>query len=397
MRNKNIVIIFFMFVSYAYIVNIINIPERYVVNNVEDFNFYCLPGIKEKIVIETSNSEDKLKSNNVISNIKYEYSIFGIKNIKETIITKIEDIKLIPVGELIGLKLYTNGVLVVGTSNVENINNEIKVQEEILEGDTIVKIDNYNIDSIDEIKELLGKSNGNKLSCTVIRNGECIISNITPIQTGVNEYKLGLWVKDAATGVGTISFYNKEDKSFIALGHGITDGDTGKIIDIDSGEILLSDLISISKGESGIPGEIKGSIVNKKEIGKIYKNTSFGIMGEITSLDSLNLDLTNEYEILIRDKIKTGKATILCELDEGVKEYDIKIKKIYLDNNYDNKSMVIEVIDEELLNKTGGIIRGMSGSPILQDGKIVGIVTNVLISDPKIGYGVFMDLVLNEM
>ena len=120
-------------------------------------------------------------------------------------------------------------------------------------------------------------------------------------------------------------------------------------------------------------------------------------MGEITSLDSLNLDLTNEYEILIRDKIKTGKATILCELDEGVKEYDIKIKKIYLDNNYDNKSMVIEVIDEELLNKTGGIIRGMSGSPILQDGKIVGIVTNVLISDPKIGYGVFMDLVLNEM
>lgn len=397
MRNKNIVIIFLMLVLYAYLINISNIPDKYVVTNIEDFNIYCLPGIKENMVIETSNSEDKSKSNDKISNVKYEYSIFGIKNIKETIVTKIENIKLIPIGKLIGLRLYTNGVLVVGTSNIENINNEIKNQEGILEGDTIIKIGNKVIDSIDEIKDLISNSNGEELTCTLIRNGENIVSTITPIQTGQDEYKLGLWVKDAATGVGTISFMNKEDNSFIALGHGITDGDTGKILDIDSGEILLSDLVSITKGESGIPGEIKGSIVNKKEIGKIVKNTSFGIIGEITNEEGLNLDLNDEYEILTRDKIKLGNATILCELDDGVKEYDVEIKKVYLDNNYDNKSIVIEVTDEELLEKTGGIIRGMSGSPIIQDGKIAGIVTNVLISNPKIGYGVFMDLVLNEM
>ena len=194
-----------------------------------------------------------------------------------------------------------------------------------------------------------------------------------------------------------ISFINKDNNSFVALGHGISDSDTGRMINIDSGEILFSDFVSITKGESGLPGEIKGSIVNKKEIGLIKKNTSFGIMGEISNINSLNLDLTNEYEILSRNKIKEGNAEILCELDDGVKKYSVNIKKIFLDNNYDNKSMIIEVTDEELLNKTGGIIRGLSGAPIIQNGKFIGAVTNVLVQDPKIGYGVFADLMIKEM
>ena len=397
MRNKNIVIIFFMLIMYAYIINIINIPENYIVTELNEYDFFCMPGIKREIVIETSNNTDEsLNDNNGVS-YKYEYSIFGIKNINETVVKKIDDIKLVPIGRLIGLKLYTNGVLVVGTANIENVNNKVSVQENIIEGDTIIKIGNNYIDSIEDIKEIVNCSNGNDLECTIVRDGVNIESVIKPIQTGENEYKLGLWVKDAATGVGTISFINKDNNSFVALGHGISDSDTGRMINIDSGEILFSDFVSITKGESGFPGEIKGSIVNKKEIGLIKKNTSFGIMGEISNINSLNLDLTNEYEILSRNKIKEGNAEILCELDDGVKKYSVNIKKIFLDNNYDNKSMIIEVTDEELLNKTGGIIRGMSGSPILQDEKIVGIVTNVLISDPKIGYGVFMDLVLNEM
>lgn len=395
MKKINIIIIFFMLLVYAYIVNIINIPDKYVITNYEDYNFYTMPGIVLEKVVETT-GDNEVNSVNKQS-IKYKYSLLGIKDIKETIVVKIEDIKLIPVGKLIGLKLYTNGVLVVGTSNIEDINNNIKIQENILEGDMIVKIGDSKISTIEEIKDVIKTNNGDDLKCTVIRDGEEIISTIKPIQTSEKEYKLGLWVKDAATGVGTLSFVNKEDKTFFALGHSITDKDTGKIIDIDSGEIIPSEFVSLTKGEIGKAGEIRGSIINKSKIGEITKNTEYGLIGRITSLSNGNFDFNNELSILPRNKIKLGKAVLMCELDEGIKEYDIEIKKLNMDNNFDNRSMVIEVIDKELIDKTGGIIRGMSGSPIIQDGKIAGIVTNVFISNPKIGYGVFMDLVLNEM
>ena len=395
MKKINIIIIFFMLLVYAYIVNIINIPDKYVITNYEDYNFYTMPGIVLEKVVETI-GDNKVNSINK-QRIKYKYSLFGIKDIKETIVVKLEDIKLIPIGKLIGLKLYTNGVLVVGTSNIEDFNNNIKVQENILEGDMIVKIGDSKISTIEEIKDVIKTNNGDDLKCTVIRDGEEIVSTIKPIQTSEKEYKLGLWVKDAATGVGTLSFVNKEDKTFFALGHSITDKDTGKIIDIDSGEIIPSEFVSLTKGEIGKAGEIRGSIINKSKIGEITKNTEYGLIGRITSLSNGNFDFNNELSILPRNKIKLGKAILMCELDEGIKEYDIEIKKLNLDNNFDNRSMVIEVIDKELIDKTGGIIRGMSGSPIIQDGKIAGIVTNVFISNPKIGYGVFMDLVLNEM
>lgn len=395
MKKINIIIIFLMLLVYAYIVNIINIPDKYVITNYEDYNFYTMPGIVLEKVVETT-GDNEVNSVNKQS-IKYKYSLFGIKDIKETIVVKFEDIKLIPVGKLIGLKLYTNGVLVVGTSNIEDINNNIKIQENILEGDMIVKIGDFKISTIEEIKDVIKTNNGDDLKCTVIRDGEEIISTIKPIQTSEKEYKLGLWVKDAATGVGTLSFVNKEDKTFFALGHSITDKDTGKIIDIDSGEIIPSEFVSLTKGEIGKAGEIRGSIINKSKIGEITKNTEYGLIGRITSLSNGNFDFNNELSILPRNKIKLGKAVLMCELDEGIKEYDIEIKKLNMDNNFDNRSMVIEVIDKELIDKTGGIIRGMSGSPIIQDGKIAGIVTNVFISNPKIGYGVFMDLVLNEM
>lgn len=395
MKKINIIIIFFMLLIYAYIVNIINIPDKYVITNYEDYKFYTMPGIILEKVVETTGDNEENSFNKQC--IKYKYSLFGIKDLKETTVVKIEDIKLIPVGKLIGLKLYTNGVLVVGTSNIEDINNNLKVQENILEGDMIVKIGDSKISTIEEIKDVIKTYSGDDLTCTIIRDGEEITSTIKPIQTSEKEYKLGLWVKDAATGVGTLSFINKDNKTFFALGHSITDKDTGKIIDIDSGEIIPSEFVSLTKGEVGKAGEIRGSIINKSKIGEITKNTEYGLIGKITSLSNGNFDFNNELSILPRNKIKLGKAILMCELDEGIKEYDIEIKKLNLDNNFDNRSMVIEVKDEELINKTGGIIRGMSGSPIIQDGKIAGIVTNVFISNPKIGYGVFMDLVLNEM
>lgn len=199
-------------------------------------------------------------------------------------------------------------------------------------------------------------------------------------------------------GVGTVTFYDPSTKSFGALGHGITDIDTENLINIESGEFITTQILNIKKGETGNPGRIQGTIDNQQNIGTISKNTKFGIYGKVTNPSALNIDLSSEKEIALREEIKEGKATILCNID-GIspKEYEIEIQKIYRENNYDNKSMKIKVTDSELLNKTGGIIQGMSGSPIIQNGKFVGAVTHVLVNNPKEGYAVFGDIMLKQI
>lgn len=387
MKKINIVIIFFAFIIYCYIINIVNIPKKVYISNDDKFNINLMPGIEVEEIIETSNNGNS-------SLEKQEYSIFGIK-IKDVLISKIEKVELSVLGNLIGMRLYTNGVLVVGTSNIEDINKEIKLQKEIVEGDTIVSINNTSIDSIEEINEIVNKSNGEILSCEIVRDGRKILTNIEPIMVDENEYKLGLWVKEAATGVGTISFINKDTNEFLALGHGITDSDTGRLLDINTGEIVLSKIKSIKKGKAGDPGEIEGKVIDNSIIGLVTKNTEFGIIGNI--IDESLVEQENIYKVSTRDKINIGDASILCDVDGNVKEYDIKILSVDIDNNFDNKSMIIEVVDKDLIKKTGGIVRGMSGCPVIQNGKVIGIITNVLISDPKVGYAVFIDLVLNEM
>lgn len=182
------------------------------------------------------------------------------------------------------------------------------------------------------------------------------------------------------------------------FGHGIIDSDTEKLIDIDTGEIVTSDIISITKAETNEPGEIKGVIFNQKEIGKITKNTKVGIYGVLNNLASLNINTEKSMKVASRDEIKVGDAKMICSLN-GIdsKEYSIKIEKIYKNNSYNNKSMLIRVTDKKLKEKTGGIVRGLSGSPIIQNGKFVGAVTNVLVSNPEIGYAVFGDMMIKEM
>ena len=234
----------------------------------------------------------------------------------------------------------------------------------------------------------------------LLRKGKTIVvSNITPVQVSEDEYKLGLWVKDAATGVGTMTFYEPQTQRFALLGHGITDSDTNSLIYIDSGELVTSKLVSIKKGEDGKPGEIRGTILKQNTIGEVYKNTDFGVYGKLTDLTSLNIENSNKYKVALRDEIKEGKATILCAAnnDNKVQEYDIEIEKVYLENDFNNKSMLLRITDESLIEQTGGIIRGLSGAPIMQNGKFVGAITNVLVSNPKLGYGIFADLMIKEM
>ena len=408
-KIKFILTFFLLFLIYSYIVFFDKIPENVFLINDEKLTLRTPPGIEliETTLTNNSNNNEANFANveNISEDINYtniEVKLFGNVSIKNIKIAKLEEIKVVPVGKVIGLKMYTNGVLVVGMSEVEDKNNyKIKPYEtsNIKPGDTILEVNKNIIEDIDNLKQAVNDSNGNEIEITILRNGNIINTNIIPVQTEESKYQLGLWVKDAATGVGTITFYEPESNSFGILGHGITDSDTNNLINIDSGELVTAKVISLKRGEVNIPGEIKGTIVNSQTIGKITKNTQFGVFGNLNNLTALNIDVSKSIEVATREEIEEGEAKILCSTNSSnvSKEYKIEIEKVYRENDYNNKSMLIKITDEELLNETGGIIRGLSGAPIIQNGKFVGAITNVLVSNPKMGYAIFGDMMIKEM
>ncbi len=268
----------------------------------------------------------------------------------------------------------------------------------IEEGDRIISINEKQINTTEELIQTVNASQGKQVTVKYVQEDDTEqVVTMLPAKTKDNEYKLGLWVRDAAAGVGTATFYEPESGMFASLGHGIADIDTGDLITIANGELVTMNLVSIVKGEKGKPGEIRGSIESSQTIGEVYKNTPFGIFGKLNNKNDLKLS-SQAIEIASREEIKTGKAEIICEIEQGNKKrYEKEKKKVYIGNNQDNKSMQIKVTDKELLEKTGGIIQGMSGAPILQNGKLIGAVTHVLVNDPTTGYAVFGDLMLKQM
>ena len=313
---------------------------------------------------------------------------------------KISDIQVIPVGEIVGIKLYTSGVLVVGTSGIEGKDGIIYKPFEntgIQEGDSIIAINNNIVNNTNELIKSINLCDGEKIEITYKRKAEEKKCEIMPIMGKDEKYKIGLWVRDSAAGVGTVSFYSEETQTFAALGHAITDIDTGDIIQTSSGEIDDVNIVSIVKGMEEEPGKIQGVIKGNSTIGNIYKNTEYGIYGVIKNQNNLQIEYSKKMNVAPRQEIALGEATILSNVSGKLKEYKIEIEKTYLNNNYDNKSMLIKVTDPELLNQTGGIIQGMSGSPIIQNGKFCGAVTHVFVNNPTKGYAVFADLMVKQM
>ena len=400
---KMLLLVFFLSIVYSYTLVIEKIPEELVVFEGEDISMNTLLGINIKgeneETLETSSSEvEKISENVGTSNL--EVSLFDAIKIKDVNVNVIPKTKVIPVGNIAGVKLYTSGVLVVGMSEIEGDDNKkYKPYENtgIEEGDTIIKVNDTHINSTDDLIETVNLSKGKDVKVKYIHEEETKECSMTPVKTSNSDYKLGLWVRDSAAGVGTVTFYEPSSKTFGALGHGITDIDTNELINIASGEFITTRILDITKGESGNPGKIQGTVENQTNIGTISKNSRFGIYGKVDNLSSLDIDVSKEMEVALRKEIQTGKATILCSLDnQKPQEYEIEIEKIFKENNYDNKSMLIKITDERLLEKTGGIIQGMSGSPIIQNGKFVGAVTHVLVNNPQEGYAVFGDIMLKQ-
>lgn len=403
------ILLFVLLLIYIYIASISLFPKSIILMQGESLNLATLWGInvnetkntnpnlgkytKEKIIQTSSNPE--ASETKEIGKIELSFNLLNNINLKEVSVSVIPKITVIPLGNAIGLKLYTEGVLIVGMTDIEGTKPYEKAG--IKEGDRIIYINDKKISSTQDLVETINSSNGKEVYIKYIRENTEETTSIIPTKTQNNEYKLGLWVRDAAAGVGTATFYVPSTGMFATLGHGITDIDTGDLITISNGELVTTNIVSIKKGEKGNPGEIKGSIEGGSKLGDITKNTSFGIYGKVTNKNRLKIT-EQEMEVLNRSEIKQGKAQIICELEsENKKSYDIEIEKIYTANNKDNKSMLIKITDKELLEKTGGIIQGMSGSPIIQNGKFVGAVTHVMVNDPTKGYAVFADMMLKQM
>lgn len=397
---KKIIIITFLLIIYAYVCNISLLPSNYIIMQGENLRLYTLLGIRlieesSYQTLQTSSTLEQEKKNK-IGKVSFRLNLFNLIPLKNIDVNVIPKTTVVPMGNAIGMKLYTAGVLVVGMSEIEG--KKPYENSGIKEGDRIIQINQNQIDNTDDLMKAVNKSDGNNISIKYVRDEKTITTSIKPLKNSSNEYKIGLWVRDAAAGVGTLTFYEPSSGMFATLGHGIMDIDTAELIKIANGELVTTNILSINKGTKGNPGEIRGTIEAGHTIGSISKNTKFGVFGTINKTPYLNTSNTNEVQVALREEIKTGKALIICELENGKKEYyDIEIQRIFISNNKDNKSMLIKVTDKKLLEKTGGIIQGMSGAPIIQNGKFVGAVTHVLVNDPTIGYGVFADIMLKQM
>ncbi|UII54792.1 SpoIVB peptidase [Cytobacillus spongiae] len=322
--------------------------------------------------------------------------------IKKVDVNVLKDFKIIPGGQSIGVKLNTVGVLVVGHHQVNTSSGKASPGETagIQVGDIITSINGEKIEKMADVAPFVqdaGES-GKSLNITLKREEGEVKTELTPLkEDGGNMYKLGLYIRDSAAGIGTMTFYHPESKKYGALGHVISDMDTKKPIVVEDGQILRSTVTSIEKGSNGNPGEkLARFSSDKKVIGNITRNSPFGIFGK------LNKDITNgvvdeALPIALSHQVKEGPAQILTVVDnDEVKKFDIEIVSTIPQKFPATKGMVIKVTDSELLEKTGGIVQGMSGSPIIQDGRVIGAVTHVFVNDPTSGYGVHIEWMLNE-
>ncbi|RPF55676.1 SpoIVB peptidase [Aquisalibacillus elongatus] len=310
--------------------------------------------------------------------------------------------EVIPGGQSIGVKLHTSGVIVVGFSPVETDQGKVSSAEEagVKVGDIILqlngdKVNNMN-DFVQEMKTLEKKKD--PIQLLIKREQHIFPLSIQPTLDEEDEaYRLGLFIRDATAGIGTLTFFDPKSKKYGALGHVIMDQQTKKPIDIYNGKIVTSDITSINKGKNGSPGEKKARFsMDDDSLGTIQRNSDYGIFGKIN--DESFIDHNQKpLPVAKANEVKEGKAEILTVVEEEqVKKFDVEIISSVPSKNPETKGMVIKVTDQELLDKTGGIVQGMSGSPIIQDGKIVGAVTHVFLNDPTSGYGVHVEWMLNE-
>lgn len=306
---------------------------------------------------------------------------------------------VIPVGRAVGIKLFSDGVMVVGFSQIPAAGGNVTPAKTcgLREGDVITHINSAEVDTIEEVQAQLAQIGGEEMSIRCMRDGKALQVTAHAVQCSTDGmYKLGAWLRDSMAGIGTVTYIDPETGDFGALGHGINDIDTARLMPLSTGGVLTAHISDVKKGRRGEPGELHGSFETDRDIGTLVANTGHGIFGTMAenAWGGAGLAGMEPVEIASPDQVKTGKAIIYSNISgDQIQSYEVEITKL-LPGAEDGRDMMLRVTDPALLAATGGIVQGMSGSPILQEGRLVGAVTHVLVGDPTQGYGIFAQRML---
>jgi stage IV sporulation protein B len=323
-------------------------------------------------------------------------SAFGLP-IKRVQLDILPEIEIVPCGLTVGVHINTDGVLVLGTEKITTGDGQAldPCEGKLLSGDLILNANGESLGDKKDLKAAVEKSEGD-LELTVKRNDSLLTTTISPAKSAAdNQLKIGAWVRDATQGIGTITYFNPQTRVFGALGHGILDVDTKRLMTVKNGVIMEAQITNVKKGGKGDPGELKGVLHSKSSLGEIKANTPYGIYGfiDIAGMSKIGHE---KMPVGLQDQVHEGPATIYSDVDDTIKEYDVFIESVNRFTNDETKGMVLRITDQSLLRKTNGIVQGMSGSPIIQDGRIIGAVTHVFVRDPTKGYGIFIENMLKQ-
>lgn len=319
-------------------------------------------------------------------------SFLGFLPLKRFHVSISEPVVLIPGGQAVGVALKTSGALVVGLTDIKGQNPAKEAG--IRAGDIILSVDGEAVESSEDLSQKIAAAGGKAVRIQYLRREKQMETPLVPIRQD-GAWRVGVWVRDSTAGVGTLSYYDPETNGYGALGHAISDPDTGLIMPVKLGNLFKARIVDVKKGARGAPGELRGSFLREQiALGGITQNGVYGIYGAADA-PIKNPLYPDGLPIAQRDSVRTGKAAILSTVEgDEMKAYEIEIVSLARQNAPAQKSMVVRVTDEDLLRKTGGIVQGMSGSPILQDGRIIGAITHVFVDDPTQGYGVYIEWML---
>lgn len=392
--SKSVFFIFLIFDIFIFsVIAYLNttVSENYKIKRGDVLSFET--SVPITAVYEGTRLSQSGKTDDVGEEFKVDLKAFGIIPFSTVSVEVVDELHVAVLGTPFGMKLYTEGVLVIDLTAVETAHGNLNPAEAagIKKGDYIVSVDGKKVATNEELSAAVEASAGNEMRFEIKRNGKTkIIRFCAAVSKETGNYKIGLWVRDSSAGIGTLTFYSPATGVVCGLGHGVCDEDTGELLELNSGELVSAEIIGIEKGDSGSPGQLKGKF-NYTALGAIDCNAENGVYSFLKG----SINLSNLTEIALKQEIKDGEAQILCTLNGNTpKLYSCRVKKRTSSYLSPTQNLLITVTDEELLNLTGGIVQGMSGSPVLQNGRLIGAVTHVLIDDPTSGYGIFAENML---
>lgn len=370
-------------------------------NSMEELDYH-VPAtgriIGDRSIPVSLNQKVKIATGDMMKSYKMELKLFGVLPFKDVNIQVIEDKKVIPAGFPIGIYVKTEGVLVIDVGEFKGLDGNTKSPSKYIlqPGDYILSMDGDHVETKKQIIRKIEECNGNGIMLTIKRDDDVFDVSVQPALMETGEYKIGVWLRDSAQGIGTMTYVDS-DGQFGALGHGITDIDTQTLLKLNRGLLYHTDIIAVKKGVRGTPGELTGYIEYLPEqiMGIITENDEDGVYGYLSD-DSLQELNRKPMEIGLKQNVEIGKAQIYCTVDDMPDYYDVEIVDVTYDEKHINRQITLKVTDPELLHLTGGIVQGMSGCPIIQNNRIIGAITHVLVNEPTKGYGIFIEDMLTK-